>query len=107
MCQFCIYNSLQNLNVRSCFLIQVFVANPRKPPSIVKILLQNRSKLLAFLEEFHFDKGLLFLFVTIHHHLGSYILKYLAVVPKPCAREDLRFWVSDLWIKFVCAIMLR
>jgi hypothetical protein len=36
---------------------QVFVANPHKPPAIVDILVNNRSKLLKYLEDFHTDRG--------------------------------------------------
>jgi hypothetical protein len=38
-------------------LVQVFVANPHKPPAIVDILVNNRSKLLKYLEDFHTDRG--------------------------------------------------
>lgn len=36
--------------------IQVFVANPHKPPQIASILKRNREKLVGFLKEFHNDK---------------------------------------------------
>ncbi len=36
---------------------QVFVANPHKPPAIVDILVNNRNKLLKYLEDFHTDRG--------------------------------------------------
>lgn len=36
--------------------IQVFVANPNKPPQIASILRRNKDKLLVFLKEFHNDK---------------------------------------------------
>ena len=36
--------------------IQVFVANPKKPPQIEAILRRNRDKLLTFLKGFHNDK---------------------------------------------------
>lgn len=36
--------------------LQVFVANPRKPPQIETILRRNREKLLVFLKSFHNDK---------------------------------------------------
>jgi hypothetical protein len=38
-------------------LLQVFVANPNKPPAIVDILRNNKEKLLKYLEEFHTDRG--------------------------------------------------
>lgn len=37
--------------------MQVFVANPHKPPAIVDILVNNRGKLLKYLEDFHTDRG--------------------------------------------------
>ena len=36
--------------------MQVFVANPNKPPQIATILRRNKDKLLAFLKDFHNDK---------------------------------------------------
>lgn len=38
-------------------VLQVFVANPHKPPAIVDILVNNRNKLLKYLEDFHTDRG--------------------------------------------------
>lgn len=37
-------------------VIQVFVANPKKPPQIESILRRNKEKLLNFLKTFHNDK---------------------------------------------------
>ena len=37
--------------------LQVFVANPNKPQSIIDILINNKEKQLKNLEEFHTDKG--------------------------------------------------
>ena len=37
-------------------LIQVFVANPKKAPTIAAILRRNRDKLIVFLKDFHNDK---------------------------------------------------
>ena len=36
--------------------MQVFVANPKKPPQIEAILRRNKEKLLTFLKNFHNDK---------------------------------------------------
>jgi calcium binding protein 39 len=36
--------------------LQVFVANPKKPPQIEAILRRNKEKLLVFLKSFHNDK---------------------------------------------------
>lgn len=36
--------------------MQVFVANPKKPPQIEAILRRNKEKLLIFLKDFHNDK---------------------------------------------------
>ncbi|KAK7436723.1 Hym1p [Stygiomarasmius scandens] len=36
--------------------LQVFVANPKKPPQIENILRRNKDKLLVFLQNFHNDK---------------------------------------------------
>lgn len=49
-------DSSKNIQSLAFHLFKVFVANPRKPPSIVKVLLHNRVKLLSFLEDFHLDK---------------------------------------------------
>jgi len=40
-----------------CLPMQVFVANPNKPQTIIDILINNKEKLLKYLEEFHTDKG--------------------------------------------------
>ncbi|TFJ80095.1 hypothetical protein NSK_008652 [Nannochloropsis salina CCMP1776] len=37
-------------------VFKVFVANPKKPPAIVKILVTNRDKLVTYLTHFHTDK---------------------------------------------------
>ena len=37
-------------------VFKVFVANPKKPPEIVKILVTNRDKLVTYLTHFHTDK---------------------------------------------------
>lgn len=37
-------------------VLQVFVANPKKPPQIEAILRRNKEKLLVFLKGFHNDK---------------------------------------------------
>jgi hypothetical protein len=36
--------------------VQVFVANPNKPPEIARILKRNKERLLIFLKDFHNDK---------------------------------------------------
>lgn len=36
--------------------MQVFVANPKKPPVIENILRRNRERLVTFLSNFHNDK---------------------------------------------------
>ena len=38
------------------YIIQVFVANPKKPLQIENILQRNKEKLLVFLQNFHNDK---------------------------------------------------
>ena len=37
--------------------MQVFVANPEKPPEIAEILAANKKKLIAFLQGFQNEKG--------------------------------------------------
>ncbi|KAH7299887.1 hypothetical protein KP509_24G035000 [Ceratopteris richardii] len=49
-------DSSKNIRILAFHLFKVFVANPRKPPPIVKVLSQNRGQLLSFLGEFHLDK---------------------------------------------------
>jgi hypothetical protein len=36
---------------------QVFVANPNKPQAVIDILVNNKEKLLNYLEVFHNEKG--------------------------------------------------
>lgn len=36
--------------------VQVFVANPKKPPEVTKILLTNKAKLITYLENFHNER---------------------------------------------------
>ena len=58
--------------------MQVFVANPKKPPQIESILRRNKDKLLKFLKDFHNDKeGTVFLMrpVQIMSHKFVHILK--------------------------------
>jgi len=45
-----------NIQFEAFHVFKVFVANPSKPPEIIKILTQNRVKLVAYLEKFHLDK---------------------------------------------------
>ena len=35
---------------------KVFVANPKKPPEVTKILVNNKVKLIAYLENFHNER---------------------------------------------------
>lgn len=37
-------------------VFQVFVANPKKPREVTKILVNNKAKLIAYLENFHNDR---------------------------------------------------
>lgn len=37
-------------------LLKVFVANPKKPREVTKILVNNKAKLIAYLENFHNDR---------------------------------------------------
>lgn len=46
----------KNIQSSAFHVFKVFVANPQKPPQIVKILSKNREKLLRFLDHFHLDK---------------------------------------------------
>lgn len=46
----------KNIQSLAFHLFKVFVANPKKSPATVNVLLQNREKLLKFLENFHLDK---------------------------------------------------
>ena len=38
------------------FVDKVFVANPKKPREVTKILVNNKAKLIAYLENFHNDR---------------------------------------------------
>lgn len=64
---------------------QVFVANPRKPPEITRILLNNKVKLIAYLENFHNERVsklvAIYLYRTeIQIHVDSIVLKPLICV---------------------------
>eukprot|EP00612_Vaucheria_litorea_P002089 CAMPEP_0171456462 /NCGR_PEP_ID=MMETSP0945-20130129/2935_1 /TAXON_ID=109269 /ORGANISM="Vaucheria litorea, Strain CCMP2940" /LENGTH=346 /DNA_ID=CAMNT_0011981883 /DNA_START=89 /DNA_END=1129 /DNA_ORIENTATION=+ len=45
-----------NIQYEAFHVFKVFVANPNKPPEIERILVNNRAKLTAYLENFHRDK---------------------------------------------------
>jgi hypothetical protein len=52
------------------FRLQVFVANPKKPPQIEIILRRNKEKLLNFLKSFHNDKeGAMLVFFLFFYKL--------------------------------------
>lgn len=46
----------KNIQFEAFHVFKVFVANPKKPPSIENILRRNREKLVKFLQDFHNDK---------------------------------------------------
>jgi len=45
-----------NIQFEAFHVFKVFVANPKKPDDITVILVNNRDKLIAFLQNFHNDK---------------------------------------------------
>eukprot|EP00611_Tribonema_gayanum_P003087 TRINITY_DN12413_c0_g1_i4.p1 TRINITY_DN12413_c0_g1~~TRINITY_DN12413_c0_g1_i4.p1 ORF type:complete len:329 (+),score=137.67 TRINITY_DN12413_c0_g1_i4:121-1107(+) len=45
-----------NIQYEAFHVFKVFVANPKKPPEITRILVANRAKLITYLENFHNDK---------------------------------------------------
>jgi len=45
-----------NIQFEAFHVFKVFVVNPRKPPEINKILLENKMKLCLYLENFHKEK---------------------------------------------------
>ncbi|CAM9697541.1 unnamed protein product [Discosporangium mesarthrocarpum] len=45
-----------NIQYEAFHVFKVFVANPRKPPEVTKILVKNKAKLIAYLENFHNDR---------------------------------------------------
>ena len=45
------------IQLEAFHVFKVFVANPKKHPTITKVLYQNKEKLLAFLQDFHNDKS--------------------------------------------------
>lgn len=46
-------------------LKQVFVANPKKPKTIINILAVNKEKLVKYLSDFHTDRGAVLLVVLL------------------------------------------
>ena len=49
-------NKSGNIQFEAFHVFKVFVANPRKPPEVVKILHMNKEKLVAYLQGFHNDR---------------------------------------------------
>jgi calcium binding protein 39 len=45
-----------NIQFEAFHVFKVFVANPRKPPEIERILVTNRTKLILYLQGFHSDR---------------------------------------------------
>merc|ERR1719197_243014 len=45
-----------NIQFEAFHVFKVFVANPKKPADVADILLKNKEKLIAYLENFHNDK---------------------------------------------------
>jgi calcium binding protein 39 len=45
-----------NIQFEAFHVFKVFVANPNKPSQITKILVQNKEKLISYLEQFHKEK---------------------------------------------------
>lgn len=46
----------QRIQIEAFHVFKIFVANPRKPPDVAKVLFANRDKLVAYLTAFHTDK---------------------------------------------------
>lgn len=46
----------RSIQFEAFHVFKVFVANPNKPPAILHILVKNKDKLIAFLNNFHNDK---------------------------------------------------
>lgn len=44
-----------NIQVEAFHVFKIFVANPSKPPMIKEILVDNKAKLIAYLENFHVE----------------------------------------------------
>jgi calcium binding protein 39 len=55
----------RNIQFEAFHVFKVFVANPNKPPPILHILVKNRDKLVAFLNNFHNDKGMLYVYRVV------------------------------------------
>jgi calcium binding protein 39 len=47
----------KSIQFEAFHVFKVFVANPNKPPAILKILSKNKEKLITFLKEFQNNKG--------------------------------------------------
>lgn len=46
-----------NIQYEAFHVFKVFVANPKKPAEVTKILVNNKTKLIAYLENFHNDRA--------------------------------------------------
>ncbi|XP_074364470.1 putative MO25-like protein At5g47540 [Apium graveolens] len=49
-------DSNKTIKLEAFHVFKLFAANQNKPPEIVNVLVTNRSKLLRFFNDFHFDK---------------------------------------------------
>lgn len=47
----------KSIQFEAFHVFKVFVANPNKPPAILKILSKNKEKLATFLKDFQNNKG--------------------------------------------------
>ena len=46
----------RNIQFEAFHVFKVFVANPNKPTEILQILIENKDKLIKFLQSFHTEK---------------------------------------------------
>lgn len=83
-------------------MLQIFVANPRKPPHIENILRRNKAKLCTFLQGFQNDKNGEF-HVSLPYLDSLYSTRWLMLYLSHCQNADEQFIVrclTDLSIAF-------
>lgn len=71
-----------NIQFEAFHVFKVFVANPKKPLNVAKVLVKNKAKLVEYLERFHADKE-----DAQFHEEKQLIIKVLIDLDLPPAEE--------------------
>lgn len=71
-----------NIQFEAFHVFKVFVANPKKPLTVAKVLMKNKTKLVEYLEKFHTDKD-----DAQFHEEKQLIIKVLIDLELPSTEE--------------------